>query len=378
MSLSIWERESLLNNADVVVIGSGIVGLNAALALKEREPNLGVYVIERGTLPNGASTKNAGFACFGSVTELLDDLEQHSEAEVFGLVQMRYRGLQRLRQRLGDAVMDYAGHGNYELFLDAEEAEYERCMDRLDYLNRQMEAAIGEKSVFSRCDERIKGFGFGGVRHLVWNRAEGQIDTGKTMRALIEKAQGAGIRILNGLTVTQVEDLGESVLLHTQEGWNWRVGRVLVATNGFARRLMPELAVTPARNQVLITQPIDNLRFKGCFHYNKGYVYFRNVGNRILLGGGRHLDLQNEETDAFGLTELIQNYQLDMLERHISPQQAVAVDYRWSGILGVGDQKKPILQQLSPRVTVAVRMGGMGVAIGSLVGEEGARLVLEG
>ena len=47
----------------------------------------------------------------------------------------------------------------------------------------------------------------------------------------------------------------------------------------------------------------------------------------------------------------------------------------WSGILGIGDQKKPIIERVSPNVVVAVRMGGMGVAIGSLVGEEAAALV---
>ena len=55
--------------------------------------------------------------------------------------------------------------------------------------------------------------------------------------------------------------------------------------------------------------------------------------------------------------------------------QPIKIDYWWSGILGVGAIKKPIVERISKRMTVAVRMGGMGVAIGSLVGEEGADLV---
>jgi glycine/D-amino acid oxidase-like deaminating enzyme len=50
---------------------------------------------------------------------------------------------------------------------------------------------------------------------------------------------------------------------------------------------------------------------------------------------------------------------------------------RWSGIMGVGPQKSPILRQVLPGVFTAVRMGGMGVAIGSLVGEEAAELLLQ-
>jgi len=52
------------------------------------------------------------------------------------------------------------------------------------------------------------------------------------------------------------------------------------------------------------------------------------------------------------------------------------VDTWWSGILGIGTVKKPIVQKIAPHVAVAVRLGGMGVAIGSLVGEEGAALLL--
>jgi hypothetical protein len=38
-------------------------------------------------LPHGASTKNAGFACFGSISEIIDDLKSHSEEEVFNWLQ---------------------------------------------------------------------------------------------------------------------------------------------------------------------------------------------------------------------------------------------------------------------------------------------------
>ena len=43
--------------------------------------------------------------------------------------------------------------------------------------------------------------------------------------------------------------------------------------------------------------------------------------------------------------------------------------------MGVGTHKKPIVEQLSNNVYCGVRMGGMGVAIGSLVGQELADLV---
>jgi hypothetical protein len=65
-------------------------------------------------LPHGASTKNAGFACFGSISEIIDDLKSHSE-EVYQLVTKRLEG--RLRKRLGDEAIDFKPYGGYELFL---------------------------------------------------------------------------------------------------------------------------------------------------------------------------------------------------------------------------------------------------------------------
>src|ERR1700759_3129272 len=100
-SFSYWERTAFIDNADVIVIGSGLVGLSAAMHLKMREPALKVLVLERGFLPTGASTKNAGFACFGTVSEQLEGLKRSSEDEVARLAGYKWRGLQRLRQNLG-------------------------------------------------------------------------------------------------------------------------------------------------------------------------------------------------------------------------------------------------------------------------------------
>lgn len=373
--LSFWERESFFSGIDVVIIGSGIVGLNAALHLKEKHPRMKVVLLERGALPLGASTRNAGFACFGSLSELIDDLRNHTEEEVLALVEKRWRGLQRLRERVGDAAMDFSLSGNYELFVDRDDQTFEACRERIDEFNQKLKPFIGSDAIYRIADEKIGHFGFGGVRHLIVNAYEGQLHTGKMMRRLLSLAQEKGVEVFNGIAVTGVEDGSIGATLFTEQGWEIRAGKVLIVTNGFARRLLPELPVIPARNQVLITQPIENLRVNGCFHYDRGYFYFRNVGNRILFGGGRNLAPQTEQTDAFGTTDLIQNVLSEMLRSIILPSQSFEIDTWWSGILGLGDQKQPIVRMISNHIGVAVRLGGMGVAIGSLVGTEGAELI---
>lgn len=375
-SLSYWERESFFKNIDTIIVGSGIVGLNAAISLKELAPRQRVVVLERGPLPIGASTRNAGFACFGSLSELLDDATHRPMNEVLALAEERYRGLSRLRERLGDATIDYRPYGGYELFRASETTRYAACREVIEEYNRQLAPMTGRPDTYRLADAEIDQFGFAGVAHLIHNQAEGQIHTGKMMAALLAKARSLDVQIFNGVAVERWEEEIDGLKLYTDQGWQLECRSMLVATNGFAARLMPELAVQPARNQVLITQPVSGLRFKACFHYDRGYYYFRQIDNRILLGGGRILDPAGETTDAFGTTSLIQNALLDLLQHLIIPQQKVAVDSWWSGIMGVGDQKQPIVRRYSDRIVVAVRMGGMGVAIGSLVGEQGAALLL--
>ena len=173
--------------------------------------------------------------------------------------------------------------------------------------------------------------------------------------------------------VEDYSDINEGVVVKTNQ-IEFVTKKIFIATNGFAKELLNE-EVQPARAQVLITKPIKNLPIKGTFHLEKGYYYFRNIDNRILFGGGRNLDFKTEETLEFGETELIQNKLEEILKTTILPNSDFEIEHRWSGIMGVGTQKKAIVKQISNNVFCGVRLGGMGVAIGSLVGKELADLI---
>ena len=272
-NLSFWERESFFSNIDIAIIGSGLVGLSAAIHLKEKDPNLNVVIFERGALPTGASTRNAGFACFGSLTELMDDLKNQSEDEVFSLVEKRWQGLRKLRERIGDKNLDFQPNGNFELFKNEESALFQNCIDQLDFFNKKVSQAIGQKEkVYEVVDAQIDNFGFKNIKHLIKNNFEGQINTGKMMRRLLDLAIEKGVRIFNGVSIKEINDGSGKVHFLTENGWEISANRILVTTNGFSKKLIKDLDVTPARNQVLITKSIQNLKVKGCFHYDCGYV----------------------------------------------------------------------------------------------------------
>ncbi len=373
--LSYWEQESFFKGIDIAVIGSGIVGLAAAIHLKTLEPQSRIVIFERGALPAGASTRNAGFACFGSMTELLDDLTRMSEDEVLAVVEKRWSGLQRLRSLVGDENIDFFQLGGYEMFNHSETDIFKACAERIPEFNDKIGRITKHPEVYKIVDDRLSRFGFAGVQHLILNQPEGQVNTGKLMAALLQKARQKGVEIFNGIGIQQLNDGNDGVTLETVSGWSIKVPRVLVAVNGFARQLLPGLDLYPARNQVLLTKPVPGLKVEGCFHYDRGYFYFRNINGRILLGGGRNLDLETEKTHEFGSNTLIRNALEDLLYKVVCPGQSVEVDTWWTGILGLGPVKKPIVEKVSNNVVVAIRLSGMGVAIGTLVGQEGAALL---
>src|SRR5690554_7400913 len=70
MNFSFWENKNWFSDIDFAIIGSGIVGLHTALRLRRLYPASKIVIFEKGMLPQGASTKNAGFACFGSLSEI--------------------------------------------------------------------------------------------------------------------------------------------------------------------------------------------------------------------------------------------------------------------------------------------------------------------
>jgi glycine/D-amino acid oxidase-like deaminating enzyme len=363
---SYWEQQSF-SHYDHIVVGAGIVGLCVALELKERFPKDRVLVLERGLLPTGASTRNAGFACMGSATELLDDLQSSSEAEVVGLFEARKKGLELLRAKLGDERIGYRTNGGYELISDAEIG----ALDKLDYLNNLLRPITG-KDAFRRADHKISEFGFGGqyAKSLIENTCEGELNSGMMMRALTDMALQNGIEIKTGADVSGYEEGDQQVFVEVrdpfrEEIWMLSCKTLSICTNAFTAKLLPGVDVTPGRGQVLITHPIPGLKFKGIFHFDRGYYYFREIDGRVLFGGGRNLDFETEETTEFELNKLIQIDLEQKLADIILPGTHVQVAQRWVGIMAFGKTKYPIVKAFSPRVFGAFRMGGMGVALGA-------------
>ena len=90
----------------------------------------------------GASTKNAGFACFGSISEIENDRKKMPDLDLLSLIELRVLGLKKLRNVLGDKNISFSKFGGYELFFNKKKIE-----DRVDKINNFLEPLMG-KSCF--------------------------------------------------------------------------------------------------------------------------------------------------------------------------------------------------------------------------------------
>ena len=376
--VSIWEKESFFAPQDIVIVGNGFVGLWSAFHLKKKKPNLKITIVDRGTIPNGASTRNAGFACFGSLSELIQDEKIMGTEKMLELVEMRYKGLQTIQKYFSKNEIDFDLCGGYELYDEIDTKSSKKLIENIEYLNSLLQPITKTKQTFNLIDSKIPDFGFGKTKHLIKNKLEGYLHSGKLVQALLQKVQSMGVQVFTGTEIKTAEKINGQIELRTKPHFHLITKQLLICTNAFAKDLLPELDIVPARGQVLVTSEITNLPWRGSFHSDEGFYYFRNIGKKVLLGGARNKALAEEETTKMDISINIQEELERYLNEVVLPKQKgqYTIDYRWSGIMAMGSEKMPIIKEVQPNIFCAVRMSGMGVALAPIVGNSVATLML--
>ncbi len=366
--VSIWEKQSFLKS-DVLILGAGIAGLSTAASLIEMDPNLKITILEQGVIPSGASTKNAGFACFGSISELRNDIASLGKEGMVSLVQKRIDGLKRTETRLGAKAIDLQINSGFELLFHDQPLK-----DEIEQINELLNPIFGKK-VYHLASEKIHHFGFDSTKQLIENPFEGQLDTGKLIDSLWYYCTSRGVRIITGCQVLALETHDE-IIASTKE-YQFQSQKLAICTNAFTKDLLGDaMDLQPGRGMVMAVRPLKPSKIRGTFHYHEGYYYFRDYHELIIFGGGRDLAKEQETTTEFGINEKIKNKLIQDLDEIVLPGGGYQIENTWSGIMAFGSNKSPIVKKLSENTAIGVRLGGMGIAIGSLVGEEVAQLLL--
>ena len=360
---SIWELETFYRKRDIIIIGAGFTGLWTAISIKEKYPKRSVLIIERNSIPLGASTRNAGFACFGSLTEVIADQEKMGWDKTLDLVRMRFEGLQKIQNYFKSSEIDFELSGGYEILNN------DLPLQKMDEVNENLKSITGISNTYSLQQNKIQDFGLGKSNFLIENPCEGSLHSGKLLQKLLEKCHELKVEFLFGTEVMGVDEDTNRIQVQLSDVLSIQAEQLIHCTNAFSSNFLENEEIIPARGQILITEPIENLKLKGTFHYDEGFYYFRNLGDSVLLGGGRNQDFKTEETTDFQTTEFLQMHLENFLREVILPNQEFRIALRWSGIMAMGSEKTPIVKQLSERQFCAVRLSGMGVALAPKIGE---------
>jgi gamma-glutamylputrescine oxidase len=374
-NLSIWEKESFYAPQDLVIVGAGLMGLWTALELKQQRPSLRITILERNSIPLGASTRNAGFACFGSPTELLHDADTLGADAMLAVAEMRYRGIQKIRTHFTDEQIGLDACGGYEC-INRDYKKWALLPDQLNWLNHLLKEITGSEAIFQQTDHKLADMGLQGFDTLIENITEAALHSGKLVQALTQKVQAAGVPILYGIQVNGLDKQPDGMQIHTLQNLIFSAAHVLLCTNAFTSELVPEARIEPARGQVILTSPIPGLPMKGTFHFDEGFYYWRHLDNRILLGGARNTSFDAEATTDLSGSATVREALENFLARHLHPSFQYTIEHHWSGVMGFTTDKRPYTTTVREGITAAIACNGMGVALTPVVAEQlSARLL---
>ena len=350
--------------------------MSAAVQFLRSNKGSRVIIIEQAPFGAMASTKNAGFICFGSSAEVLSYIERYSEDQWLELASQSLSGALRMLDTLGKKGTGFRKTKALELFDISEKAPFQRSIDQIEYLN----------SLFQRIGISERQLAFVDPSHIAHQMSsnwclgainidhEGQIDPARTLASYHKLALNLGLIAKIPLRMSAYEALSEGRILVKLEGdIELETRSLLLATNAFGNG-QDKTQISPARGLVMVTSPIRKLGLRTNIHSRGGYIYMRNHENRIMIGGARDLDPETEETLEPGFNDKLEADLLSFLHKCFDPSQ-IRIDHKWNGYMGFTPSGMPKLEELSPGVFQAGAYNGMGVALSHEIGYKAANVI---
>ena len=323
---------------DVAVVGGGITGCSAALRLAQG--GLTVRVHDRRGVAEGASGRNGGFALAGGAARYDVARETYGREQALELWRWTEEELGRMSQIAGDALVRT---GSYRVAVDDEER---------DAIRAEYEALRADGIAAEWLDE------FPRFRGAIVHPADGAIQPARFTRRLAARAAAAGVEFREHEEVADVRALDAD--------------RILVATDGYGRALLPELAdaIWPARGQVVVSHPIRRTLYDRPHYARQGFDYWQQLPDgRVLLGGFRDVSILDELTDVEQTTPRIQA----SLERFLAEltDGEARISHRWAGIFAITQDMLPLVGRVPGRddVWIAAGYSGHGNVLGFACGK---------
>lgn len=361
----------LPTEADVLIVGSGLTGLSAALRLARGGRS--VVVVDSGEIASGASSVNGGMVSPDIKAGIRFIFDRHGpelgremwEATVRSVdIVSDLAASESIDARIVCGGMAALGVGPAAQHKFEESVSWYRANVGVEWevLGPERVGEVVGDSPFTTALFEPEGIGIQPARFVF---------------GLAERAARAGARLVSGCEAVSYEQQGSGFKVETSGG-AVRAGQVVLATNGYTTyRPSPELAqrIVPIGSYIIVTEPIGERAAAvfpgGAMTYTKKRLlnYMRRTpDDRILIGGRRNLqpglDLA-ESADALRRQLIGYFPQLD----------GVPITHVWGGKLAVPFDLVPHIGQVDG-AWYALGYAGHGVGLSTLMGHELAGMLL--
>jgi gamma-glutamylputrescine oxidase len=370
MTISYWNRLPISKNVDlkcdVVIVGGGYSGLSTAFWLTEKAPHLEIVILDRLSVGNGASGRNAGFLTKGSAA-------------------FYYHLSNKWGLKAAQDIFDFADQSvklAYEFILkDSTDLIFEKTTSKTvitsqDYKNQwNLTGFKPEEFQFQwipsdKLYDPLKNKFLGAYE----SNFEFKINPKQFIQCLKKKLEHRGVKFIEDLSAFKVHENKVMTELNAISA-----DQIVLALNGYFPRFHSKFKdlIHPSRAQMLAIE-LDGYFECSSLHYDPlDRIYWRlSDGHKLLIGGKRLLDPKTEECDFEGVNPLIQ----EGLESYVSKLFGVSFKtiHRWSGIMGFTDTELPIISKTSNHDNVFVIGGfsGHGMGLGFHSGREMSQIIL--
>jgi glycine/D-amino acid oxidase-like deaminating enzyme len=363
--------EALPKTVDVLIVGSGYTGLNAAI--ETARGGRSTLVLDAHDLGYGCSTRNGGQVS----TSVKPSLEKLTKS--FGAQKARdirnegASALEWLADFIGSEAMDcdfhrsgrfHAAHTarHYEtLVRDAEKMRRDEAVQSFAVPRAEQHSELGSESYF------------GGVvfpQHAAVHPA-------KMHREMLRLATQSGAQAIGHCPVLDIEPSLDGFTVTTANG-TVKARNVIVATNGYSTNLMPWLRrrVIPIGSYIIATEELPAETMDRLFPTNRiasdtckvVYYYRPSPDRKRVLFGGR---VSATETNTAASAPRL----FDSMCRIFPDLRGCKIDYSWSGTVAYSFDE---LAHTGMHNGIHYAMGycGSGVSMASYLGMRAGQKVL--
>jgi glycine/D-amino acid oxidase-like deaminating enzyme len=358
----------LPDTADVVVIGGGYTGINAARELARR--GVAVTVLEAHALGFGASTRNGGIVHAGYKWGPRELIKRYGEDTGRALYRETLDGYETVKRLISTEAIpcDFREVGHLEL------AYAPSHVSELHHARASLASMGTEASIVSREDIRTE-IGSDAYFGALVVPGSGLLHPGRYFAGLVDAAASAGADLHENARARTIRRRPAGGFDVETDRGTIAAKDVFVATNGYTDGVVPSLRrrIIPIGSYIIASEPLPEdlareISPKGrSFFDTKNFLYYWHVSaDRRMVFGGRA---------SFMPTSIDQTAAIlhrGLLEVH--PQLAgYRIDYAWGGNVGFTFDRMPHVGRTSQGVAYAMGCCGTGVALmthlGTKVGE---------